>query len=129
MRKSLSQTLAKLTGPLSWALTAFVALQCAVSAIAMVRVVPVFQEMFKGIGVELPWPTRLLLATYYWSLPAFFLTLVVLLIGKEFALQQNRRKFLLTGEIFLAAVFTPGLVMLILYLPLFVLIHRLNNTN
>jgi hypothetical protein len=129
MRKSLSQTLAKVAGPLSWALTAFVALQCAVSAIAMVRVVSIFQEMFKGIGVELPWPTRLLLATYYWSLPAFFLILVLLLIGKEFALLENRRKFVFTGEIFLAAVFTPGLVMLILYLPLFVLIRRLSDTN
>ena len=129
MRKSLSQTLAKLTGPLSWALSAFVALQCVVSAIAMVRVVPIFQEMFKGIGVELPWPTRLLLSTYYWSIPAFFLILVMLVIGKEFVVQENRRKFVLTGEIFLAAVFTPGLVMLILYLPLFVVIHKLSNAN
>jgi len=114
---------------ISWLLSAYVAFQCALTAILMIRIVPIFADMLRGLQVELPWPTRLLLATYYWSLPAFFLILVALIIGKEFAIQENRRKFVLTGEIFLAAVFTPGLVILILYLPLFVLIHKLGDTH
>jgi hypothetical protein len=129
MKESMSKALAKVASPLSWVLSAFVALQCAVLAIAMVRMVPIFGEMFRGMQVELPWPTRFLLATHQWLLPLFFVVLVVFVIGKELAVKENRHRFVLTGEIFLAAALTPGLVLMVLYLPLFGLIRKLGDTH
>jgi hypothetical protein len=129
METSGLQRFAKIWPVLSWVLSAYVAFQCVLTTIVTIRIVPIFADMLRAVQVELPWPTRLLLATYYWSLPIFFFLLILLVIGKEFAIKENRRKFVVTGEVFLAAVFTPGLVILILYLPLFVLIRKLSEAN
>lgn len=129
LNESLSKALAKVAGPLSWVLSAFVALQCAVLAAAMVRVIPIFGEILRGMQVELPWPTRFLLATHQWLLPLFFVVLAMFVIGKELAVKRSRHRIVLTGEIFLAAALTPGLVLLVLYLPLFDLIRKLGETH
>jgi len=86
----------------------------------MLRVVAVFAAMLQGIGVELPWLTRFLLATYFWLLPLFFFALVAFVILKEFSARELRRKFVLTTTVFLRTFVTPGLAILIVYLPLFV---------
>jgi type II secretory pathway component PulF len=129
MKESLSKGFAKIAGPLSWAMSLFVALQCAVLAIAMVRVVPIFGDMLRAMQVELPWPTRILLSTHQWLLPLFFVALAAFVIGKEFSVKENGHKFVVTGEVFLAAALTPGLVILVLYLPLFELIRKLSDTH
>jgi len=77
--------------------------------------------MFQGLAVELPLPTRFFLATYAWLLPFLFTVLTVFVILKEFLARELRRRFLLTARVFLAALITAGVVILILYLPLLAL--------
>ena len=56
--------------------------------------------MFKGLGVELPLPTRVLLATYYWLLPLFFIALAGFVVWKEISLRELRYRFVVTITVF-----------------------------
>ena len=114
---------------LSWVATVVVVLFCALSGLYIVRVVPIFATMFQGLGVELPLPTRVLLASYYWLLPLFFVALSVFVVWKEISLRELRYKFVVTVTVFLASLSAPGLVILALYAPLFVLIRKLSEVK
>jgi hypothetical protein len=103
---------------LSWLATAGVAFLCSVLGLISAHFVQPFAAMLQGLAVELPLPTRFFLATYTWLLPLLFTALAVLVILKEFVGRELRRRFLLTARVFLAALITAGLVILILYLPL-----------
>jgi len=110
---------------LSWLTTGVVAFLCSVLGLASAHFVHPFAALFQGLGVELPLPTRFMLATYTWLLPLLFTTLAVFVILKEFAAREVRRRFLLTGRVFLAALIAAGLVIFVLYLPLLTLLAKL----
>lgn len=83
-------------------------------------------ELFKNIGVELPQATRLLIATYSWLYPLLFGGAAALVVAKEFVLRDVRHRLAVTLIIFVAAVFSAGLVQKVLYLPLLDLVQKLN---
>lgn len=113
----------------SWLATVIVVLFCILDGLYVVRAIPIFATMFQGLGVELPLPTRVLLATYYWLVPLFFIALAVFVVWKEISLQELRYRFVVTITVFLASLSAPGLVALVLYQPLFVLIKKLGETK
>jgi hypothetical protein len=119
------QSKPQLTIALSWLATGVVAFLCSVLGLASPHFVEPFAAMFQGLGVELPSPTRLLLATYMWLLPLLFTALAVFVIVKEFLALESRRRFLLTKSIFLAAVIAVSSIIFILYLPLLTLVAKL----
>jgi hypothetical protein len=111
----------QLSVALSWLATGVVAFLCSVLGLASAHFVQPFAALFQGLGVKLPPPTRLMMATYMWLLPLLFTALAVLVILKEFLARDTRRRFLLTTSVFLAAVITVGSVIFILYLPVLTL--------
>jgi len=76
-----------------------------------------FAAMFQALAVDLPMPTRFLIATQRWFLPFLFTTLVVFGILKEFVVGELRRRILLTASVFLGTIITVAVVVFILYLP------------
>jgi hypothetical protein len=110
---------------LSWFATGTVAFSCMLLTPILIRVIPIYSNMFKGLEVELPWPTRFLLHTYYWLVPMFFVALAVSVIWKECSVRELRLKFLLTARVFIAALITLGLVIFVLYLPVLTLASKL----
>ncbi len=87
---------------------------------------PIFAKLFEGLGMALPLPTRLLMASYSWLFPVLFVGAAILTIAKQF--MQLSKLRLRVANLFLIVVgvaFAP-LVVLVLYLPLFILIHRLH---
>jgi hypothetical protein len=110
---------------LSWLATAVVALPCLFLALVLGHALEPFGALFRGLEVEVPWPTRFLLATQGWPLRLIFLGLAVFVIWKEFSIQELRRKFVLTARIFFAALLTMALFMLTVYLPVFMLASKL----
>jgi hypothetical protein len=110
---------------LSWLATVVVALPCLFFALVLGHVLEPFGTMYQGLGVDLPWPTRLLLATQAWPLRLILLGLAVLVIWKEFFVHELRRKFILTARVFFGALLTMVLFLLTIYLPLFLLTNKL----
>lgn len=108
-----------------WGLNGFVAFFCLILAFASTRLVQSFASLFGGLGVELPWPTRFLFATYFWILPLYFAGLAVLLFTKDLWPKDFHLKRLITVRIFLAALVMTGVVVFILYLPLLTVASKL----
>ena len=113
----------------SWLATAIVALFCVLTGLSLARAIPTFATMFQGLGVELPLPTRVLLDTYKWFIPLLFVALAVFVIWKEFSLREIRYRVVVTITVFLASLTAPGLVVFILYQPLFVLMKKLSEAK
>jgi hypothetical protein len=116
-----THTQPQLSSVLSWLATGVVAFLCSVLGLASASFVQPFAAMFQGLGVELPLPTRIMLATHMWLLPLLFTVLAVFVVVKEFTARELRRRFLLTARVFLAVLITVGVVIFILYLPLLTL--------
>jgi hypothetical protein len=117
-------------GPvLSWFATGIVAFLCTTLGLISGRFVDPFGAMFKGLGVELPWPTYFLLVTNAWPLRLVFYTLAVFVVAKEFSVEELRRRFVLTARTFFGAMATAALGILLLYLPVFVLVGKLVGTK
>jgi hypothetical protein len=93
--------------------------------LSLQKVIPIFSEMLTGIGVELPLPTRLLFSTYPWLFPILFLGAVTLTIVKQIAVLSDSQRRISNYFLFFVGAIFPALVVLALYSPLFVLIHRL----
>ena len=90
---------------------------------------PSFVKLFEGLGVDLPLPTRFLMATYSWLFPLFFVGAVILTIAKQFvSLDKVRLRIANLILIFVGVVFAP-LVIFVLYLPLLDLVHKLHSTR
>jgi hypothetical protein len=81
--------------------------------------------MFQSLEVELLWPKRVLLATYDWLLPIYFVALAVFVVWKECLIRELRRRLLLTARVFFAPLITVGLVVFVLYLPVLALASKL----
>jgi hypothetical protein len=88
--------------------------------------VPIFAALFTGLSVDLPFPTNLVMATYRWSLPLFYLFASGVAVVKQFVPLQGVRSRLANLTLIFAGILIPPLIVLSMYLPLFVLIHKLN---
>ncbi len=54
----------------SWAFTVIGCLYCFFVCRALERTVPIFSQLFTGMGVSLPFSTHVLIASYSWFFPA-----------------------------------------------------------
>jgi hypothetical protein len=93
--------------------------------LSLQKMIPIFSKMLNGIGVELPLPTRLVFSTYSWLFPILFLGAVTLTIVKQIAVLSDSQRRITNYFLFFVGAIFPALVVLALYSPLFVLIHRL----
>ena len=90
---------------------------------------PIFAKLFEELGIEIPFSTRFLMASYWWLYPVVFLGAVILTIVKQFvSLCGARLRVANLSLIFVGVVFIP-LAALSYYLPLFVLIHKLQSVK
>ena len=87
--------------------------------------IPIFAQLFKGLGVDLPFPTNLLMVTYWWSLPLFYLFASGVAVVKQFVALHGVRSRLANLTLIFAGILMPPLMVLCMYLPLFVLSHKL----
>jgi hypothetical protein len=76
---------------------------------------PIFAKLFEGLGVALPLPTRLLMASYSWLFPVWFVGAVILTISKQFVPLDKLR--VTTLFLIVVGVGFPPLAVLTLYLP------------
>lgn len=111
---------------LAWVAALLVSLCCICICVFLLRSTGVFTELFKSIGIELPLATRLLIVTYPWLYPLLFVGAAVLVIAKEFALRDVRRRLAATVIIFAAVVSSAELMQYVLNLPLLDLVQKLN---
>ncbi|HWZ96724.1 MAG TPA: hypothetical protein VN025_03105 [Candidatus Dormibacteraeota bacterium] len=114
---------------ISWSVAGVVTFLCLVLALASTRFVQPFNALFQGLSVELPGPTRFLLATYSWLLPMFYFSLAVFAIIIQFSDRDFRTKRLATVRVFLAALVSVGFIVFILYLPLLTVASKLSDAR
>jgi hypothetical protein len=114
---------------LAWALSGIVSLICLLVGFVLSRTTPVLGDMFKELGVELPLATKFLIANCSWLYPLFFGGLAVLSIAKELWVHATRRRLSASGIILMAAFSSVGLERLIMYLPMFDLVQKLNQAK
>jgi type II secretory pathway component PulF len=107
-------------------LSVSVAFGCLIAWLVLIKVTPIFITLFKGLEVELPFPTKFLLTNYFWIYPLFFGLSVAALVAQEIFVRDARRRLLAMGAIFLTAAVSVGAAVICLYLPLFVLAEKLN---
>ena len=112
---------------ISWCLSGLVTFLCLVLSRASTLFVRPFTALFQGLSVELPWPTRFLVATQYWLLPVFYLGLALVAILIQFSGRDFRAKRMAAIRIFLAALVAAGLVLFVLYLPLLTVAGKLTS--
>jgi hypothetical protein len=86
----------------------------------------VFAELFKGLGLMPPLPTRLLVANYSWFFPILFVGALMLTIAKQFIPFSTLRLRVVNLFLIVVAVVFPSLVALTWYLPLFILVYKLH---
>ena len=90
---------------------AVLAISVAVVALLLIKVIPVFQKMFEGMGGELPGPTAMIVAmsefaqTYWW---AIFAVIVVLVIAFNRFYKTEKGRWMMDSALLKAPVF--GLV-------------------
>jgi hypothetical protein len=114
---------------LAWMLTVLVSAACLNAWYALFGATSIYQNLFKGLGVELPLATKILLATYVWLYPILFGGAAILLFGKEFIIRETRSRLAATGIVFLFAAASIGLVQYVLYLPPLDLIRKLGQAK
>jgi hypothetical protein len=114
---------------ISWCVAGVVTFFCLLLALASRGAIQPFAALFQGLGVELPWPTRFLLTTYFWLLPLLYLGLAVSAVLFQFSSRDFRARLLAAVRIFLVALVSAGLFVFILYLPLLALTEKLSGTH
>ena len=108
-----------------WWLTVACCIYFAILCRGLFIFIPIFAQLFVGLGVDLPFPTNILMVTYRWSLPLFYLSASTIAVVKQFVALQGIRLRLADFTLIFAGILVPPLVVFCMYLPLFVLIHRL----
>jgi hypothetical protein len=89
-------------------------------------ITPIFANLHQGLGVDIPLPTRILNAGYWWFYPTFFFGAMALTIVKQFVSFDGVRLRIANIFLIFAAIgFAPVTVML-WYLPLCTLIWKLH---
>lgn len=89
---------------------AVLVISVAVVALLLIKVIPVFQKMFEGMGGELPGPTAAIVAmsefaqTYWW---AIFGVIVVLVIAFNRFYKTEKGRWMMDSALLKAPVFGP----------------------
>jgi type IV pilus assembly protein PilC len=89
---------------------AVLVISVAVVALLLIKVIPVFQKMFEGMGGELPGPTAMIVAmsefaqTYWW---AIFAVIVVLVIAFNRFYKTEKGRWMMDSALLKAPVFGP----------------------
>ncbi|MDP2854423.1 MAG: type II secretion system F family protein [Smithellaceae bacterium] len=89
---------------------AVLVISVAVVALLLIKVIPVFQKMFEGMGGELPGPTAMIVAmsefaqTYWW---AIFAVIVVLVIAFNRFYKTKKGRWMMDSALLKAPVFGP----------------------
>ena len=89
---------------------AVLVISVAVVALLLIKVIPVFQKMFEGMGGELPGPTAMIVAmsefaqTYWW---AIFAVIVVLVIAFNRFYKTEKGRWMMDSAMLNAPVFGP----------------------
>ena len=117
--------------PLHWRLRWPFAVACCLyfllAYLFLATATPTFAKLFEGLSVDLPLPTRLLMKSYSWLFPVFFVGAVILTIAKQIVpLDKSRLRIANLILIFVGVVFLP-LVILDFYLPWLVLVYKLHS--
>ena len=97
----------------------FASIGCLTASVLLAKVGPIFAELFKGLEVELPFATKILVAHYRWISALFVGGAVILPIVTEFMIPGTRRRLIISSSAFAASVVSVGLAVFVLYLPLF----------
>ena len=109
-----------------WRLTLGCCIYFGILCVLLLKVVPIYATLFEGLSVELPFPTDVLIATYRWSLPLFYLFAIAVAVVRQFLSIRGIRLRLANFTLIFAGILVPPLVILCMYLPLFVLTHKLH---
>ncbi len=89
---------------------AVLVISVAVVALLLIKVIPVFQKMFEGMGGELPGPTAMIVAmsefaqTYWWVI---FSVIVVLVIAFNRFYKTEKGRWMMDSALLKAPVFGP----------------------
>jgi type II secretory pathway component PulF len=102
----------------------FAAIGCLTASALLAKAVPIFGELFKGLEVELPFATGILVTHYRWISALFVGGAVILPIVTEFMIPATRRRLIISSSAFAASVVSVGLVVFVLYLPRFELARK-----
>ena len=110
---------------IAWFAVAFSCVYFVWSYFALNTFTRVFLNLFSSMGVELPLPTRLVIASHYWLYPLLFCGAGVFLIAKEFVIRDRRISVLLTMAISLLVLFAVDSMKQVFILPLLDLVQKL----
>jgi hypothetical protein len=110
----------------SWLFALVCCLYYLLAYLGLASATPIFAKMFEGLEVALPLPTRLLMASYSWLFPVFFVGAVILTIAKQFVPLEKRPLRLANLFLIVVGVAFAPLVVFTLYLPLLDLIWKLH---
>jgi hypothetical protein len=114
---------------LSWAMTIFVILWCLVFCLALVNSTSTFATLFSILNVQPPLVTRFLLANHKWLYPLLFSATALFVLAKEFVVRDARSRLATTAIVFVATASSLGLVVYVLYLPIFDLVDKLGKSK
>ncbi|MBS1841330.1 MAG: hypothetical protein JSS69_05660 [Acidobacteria bacterium] len=109
----------------AWIAAALVAFCCIYVDGFVISSIRTSAKLFDGLGVQLPFPTLLLLATRPRYFALFFFGAAFVVVGKEFALTRLRDRWMTTAVVFAAILVAAGLVEFILQLPLLITVNKL----
>src|SRR4030095_3322008 len=104
----------------------FISLGCLFTCFVLLRSIRMFDELFKGLGVELPVATKFLISNYVWIFAAFYGGAAFFSIGKELIVRSVPRRLVTSAAVVVAAVASLGLLHFVLYLPVLNLARKLN---
>jgi len=113
------------TGVLAWALSILVSLVFLVFCVGLLKSIRMFDEMFKNLDVQLPLPTRFLVANYVWLFPLFYGGGAAFLIVKEFVMRSVPHRLITSALVLVAGMWSLGLLHFVLYLSVFDLMRKL----
>jgi hypothetical protein len=111
---------------LAWAGSILAVLHFAWRAATFFRLTTTFSAMFEGLGAELPLMTRLAVEHRIPVLSLAFGLPSLIVLGKEFVIQDKRTSLMLTMLIVIIVLFISDLLVTAYYLPLFDLIGKLS---
>lgn len=97
--------------------------------IGFIRAIPIFSKLYEGLGVPLPVLTRILLSSHFWFLPFLWIGAAILTLAKKFVEFSGRQLRMIDVGLLFVGVVLPALIVVVLYLPLFVLIEQLKSAH
>ncbi len=110
---------------LAWFASGFLCLYFAWSYVELLRYTKVFMSLFANLGVELPAPTRFIIAAHSLLYPLLFVGAGVLVIAKEFFIPDKRLSLILSLVVALLILLTVDSIKSVFILPLLDLAQKL----